>query len=327
MARVMISDRIVTVFGGSGFIGRHVVRALAESGWRVRNAVRRPDLANHLQPLGTVGQIQSVQANLRNEASIARAIEGADAVVNLVGILNESGRQTFDAVNAQGARRVAEAAKAAGISAFVHMSALGADPASPSAYARSKAAGEAAVLETLPGAIILRPSVVFGPEDDFLNKFAALARISPVLPLIGGGHTRMQPVFAGDVGAAVAAALPLDTPKLRAGVYELGGPEVLTMRQIMDYVLKVTCRRRALVTLPFGVARMKASVLQLLPKPLLTVDQVRLLERDNVVSDDARAAKRTLENMGIRPTTMEAVVPQYLYRFRRAGQFTDPADA
>lgn len=327
MARVMISDRIVTVFGGSGFIGRHVVRALAESGWRVRNAVRRPDLANHLQPLGAVGQIQSIQANLRNEASIARAIEGSDAVVNLVGILNESGRQTFDAVNAQGARRVAEAAKAAGITAFVHMSALGADPASPSAYARSKAAGEAAVLETIPGAIILRPSVVFGPEDDFLNKFAALARISPVLPLIGGGNTRMQPVFAGDVGEAVAAALPLETPKLRAGVYELGGPEVLTMREIMEYVLKVTCRRRALVSLPFGIARMQASLLQILPKPLLTVDQVKLLERDNVVSDDARAAKRTLENIGIRPTTLEAVVPQYLYRFRRAGQFTDPAGA
>ncbi|MGQ4274704.1 complex I NDUFA9 subunit family protein [Terrihabitans sp. B22-R8] len=316
----MVSDRIVTVFGGSGFIGRHVIRALAGQGFRVRNAVRRPDLAVHLQPLGTVGQIHSVLANVRNSESVRAAIEGADAVVNLTGILYESGKQTFEAVHVEGAERIAQAAAAEGIGTLVHMSALGADAESPSAYARSKAEGEVRVRAAFPGAAILRPSLVFGPEDDFFNRFAGMARISPFLPLIGGGKTRFQPVFAADVGDALAK---LVDGAARPAIYELGGPEVKSFRQLMEYVLAVTCRKRLLLPLPFDVARFQASVLQLLPKPLLTVDQVEALRADNVVSEAAMAEGRTLEGLGIRPTSVENVVPTYLYAYRKAGQFTD----
>lgn len=321
MARDLVSNRLVTIFGGSGFIGRHVVRALAEEGWLVRNACRRPDLAQHLQPLGAVGQIVSVQANIRDQASVEAAIAGADAVVNLVAILHESGRQTFEDVHVEGARRIAEAAARAGVENFVHISAIGADTASPSAYARTKAMGEQEVLKAIPGAIILRPSVVFGPQDDFLNRFASLARFTPALPLIGGGTTRFQPVFAGDVADAAAAAL---AGKAAPGtVYELGGPDVLNFREILEYILKVTGRSRFLVPLPFPVAKLQASLLELLPKPLLTVDQVKLLKNDNVVSEAAVTEGRTLDHFGVRPTAMEAVVPSYLYRFRKAGEFTD----
>jgi uncharacterized protein YbjT (DUF2867 family) len=322
------SQQLVTVFGGSGFIGRHLVRALAKRGYRVRAAVRRPDLALFLQPLGSVGQVVPVQANLRYPDSVRRALDGADAVVNLVGILAEDGRQTFDAVQAGGARAVAEAAAAGGITRLVQMSAIGADAKSESLYARSKAEGEAAALAAVPGAIVVRPSIVFGPEDSFFNRFAALARMSPVLPLIGGGETRFQPVFVGDVAEAIARGVD---GALKGGTaYELGGPEVKTFRALMEYVLEVTGRRRLLVPLPFGVARLQAGVLEglkyatfgLLPEEfLLTRDQVRLLEQDNVVSAAATAEGRTLEGIGVTPESIEAVVPSYLYRFRRQGQF------
>ncbi|GGE32951.1 oxidoreductase [Agaricicola taiwanensis] len=323
--RAAISDRLVTVYGGSGFIGRHVVRLLAQHGWRIRVAVRRPDLANHLQPLGAVGQIHAVQANLRYRDSVLRAAEGSEAVVNLVGILAPSGRQSFDAVHAFGARMVADAAREAGARTLVHISAIGADANSPSSYARTKAEGEARVAEAFPNAVILRPSVVFGPEDDFFNRFASLARISPFLPLIGGGETKFQPVFVGDVAAAVT--LGVEGRLKPRTVYELGGPEVKTFRELMDYVLKTTYRKRFLVPVPFGLAKMKAHVLQLLPKPLLTVDQVELLREDNVVSPEAIAQKRSLPGMGVAPTSIEAIVPSYLYRFRKSGQFERAPEA
>ena len=312
-------DRLVTIYGGSGFIGRHVVRALARRGWRIRVAVRRPDLAFHLQPLGRVGQIHAVQANLRSEESVARAAEGADAIVNLVGILYEKGRQRFDAVQAQGAAAVARIAAEKG-ARLVHISAIGADPASHSSYARTKAAAEKAVFEHVPQAVVFRPSIAFGPEDDFFNKFAAMARISPALPLIGGGKTRFQPVFVGDVAAAVDAALE---GRAKPGtIYELGGPEVKTFEELMRMVLTETGRRRLLVPLPFALARVQAFFLEWMPKPLLTRDQVALLERDNVVSPEAEREGRTLKALGISPTALEAILPTYLSRFRKAGQYS-----
>ena len=312
-------DRLVTIFGGSGFIGRHTVRALAKRGWRIRVAVRRPDLAGHLQPLGTVGQIMPVQANLRYRWSVDRAVEDADAVVNLVGILHERGRQTFGAVQSFGARAVAEAARAAGIGTLVHQSALGADPKSDSVYARTKAEGEAAVFETVPGAVVLRPSVVFGPEDRFFNRFADMARLSPALPLIGGGATRLQPVFVGDVAEAIARAVE---GQLEGGrTYELGGPEVKSMRELMQLLLAEIERSRVLLPLPFGIARLIASLAEWLPNPPLTVDQLRLLAVDNVVSTHAAHEGRTLEGIGIRPTNLLAVLPSYLVRYRPRGQF------
>ena len=276
----MASDnRLVTVFGGSGFVGRHVVRALAKRGYRIRVACRRPDLAFHLQPLGGVGQIMAVQANLRHRWSVDRAVAGADAVINLVGILFEGGRQRFPAVHDFGARAVAEAARAAK-RPLVHLSAIGADAASPSLYARSKAAGEAAVLAALPGASIVRPSIVFGPDDGFFNLFADLARFTPALPLIGGGTTRFQPVYAGDVAEAI---LRLAEGRAPGGkVWELGGPEVKTFRECLELTLETIGRKRLLVPVPFGIAAFQAKILQLLPGPLLTVDQVELLKHDNV---------------------------------------------
>jgi uncharacterized protein YbjT (DUF2867 family) len=312
-------DTLVTVFGGSGFLGRHVVRALCKRDYRIRIAVRRPELAGHLQPIGKVGQIHAVQANLRYPASVEAAMRGASVAINLVGILSEGGAQSFDAVQAKGAETVAKTAAVAG-ARMVHVSAIGADEKSASRYARAKAAGEKAVLAAVPSAVILRPSVVFGPEDDFTNRFAALARMSPVLPLIGGGETRMQPVYVGDVATAVADAVD---GKARAGAtYELGGPEVLTMREIMQIICTVTQRDRMLVSLPFGLAKLQALFLQFAPGPLtLTPDQVTLLRSDNVVSDAAKAAGLTLEGLGITADSMEAIAPQYLWRFRAAGQF------
>ncbi len=310
-------DTLVTVFGGSGFVGRHVVRALARRDFRVRNAVRRPDLAGHLQPLGRVGQIHSVQANLRYPESIAAAVRGSAIVINLVGVLFERGRQRFETVHAQGAAAVAHAAATAGAK-VIHVSALGADADSPSLYARSKAAGEAAVRDAAPDATIFRPSVVFGPEDDFFNRFATLAWVSPVLPLVGGGTTRFQPVYVGDVAEAIARAVTGDVP---ANTYELGGPDVVTLKEVMEYVLEVTGRRRLLVPLPYRLAEMQAFFLQYMPKPLLTPDQVALLRQDNVVSDAAIREGRTLAGLGIEPTSLRAIVPSYLWRFRRYGQF------
>jgi uncharacterized protein YbjT (DUF2867 family) len=321
------TNQLVTVFGGSGFLGRHVVRALAQRGWRVRVAVRRPELAFHLQPLGKVGQIHAVQANLRYPDSVAHALRDAAAAVNLVGILQEQGAQRFDAIQHLGAQTVAKAVQEAGLDVFVHMSAIGADPAGSSLYARTKAFGEAAVRQILPGAIIMRPSVVFGPEDQFFNRFAAMARFMPALPLIGGGQTKLQPVFAGDVATAVAlAAEDKATP---GTTYELGGPEVATLRQINEFVLKVTGRRRWLVPVSFERAKLIASVteaaklsLGLFPEMFrITRDQVELLHHDNLVSALAVTEGRTLRGLGIAPEPFETFVPSYLYRYRKTGQF------
>ena len=312
---------LVTVFGGSGFLGRHVVRALARRGYRVRVAVRNPNLAHHLQPLGNVGQIQAVQANLRMRWSVDRAVQGSDCVINLVGLLFEGGRPSFNAVPDFGARAVAEAARAQG-ARLVHVSAIGADPDSPAAYGRTKALGEKAVRETLADAVIFRPSIVFGPEDGFFNRFAAMSRLSPALPLIGGGETKFQPVFVGDVAEAVALAVVGCVEGGR--VYELGGPETLTFKECMQRMLAVIDRKRLLVPLPWWVAGIMGSVLGLLPKPLLTADQVELLRDDNVVSETAEREARTLAGLGVTPQAMEAILPSYLWQYRPAGQFTKP---
>jgi uncharacterized protein YbjT (DUF2867 family) len=322
------ADTLITVFGGSGFLGRHVVRALAKRQYRIRVAVRRPDLAGFLQPLGRVGQIHAVQANLRHRPSVAAAVRGSDAVINLVGILFESGRQRFDAVQSFGAEGVALAA-AAHNARMIHVSAIGADENSSAAYARAKWRGEQLVLAATPDATIFRPSILFGPNDDFFNRFAAIARVSPVLPLVGGGHTQFQPVFAGDVADAIADAV--DGATRPGTIYELGGPEVFTFKELMEFVLATIERRRILVPLPFGVAKLQAAVfeliaqlpLRILSRPLLTRDQVELLRYNNVVSDAARRDGRTLEGLGIIPQSISAIVPTYLWRFRKAGQFHD----
>ncbi len=318
MTEILETPKLVVVFGGSGFIGRHVVRALAARGYRIRVGCRRPDLAGHLQPLGNVGQIQPVQANLRVRWSIDRAVEGADHVVNLVGILHESGRQRFTTVHQLGAQAVAEAAKAAG-AGLTHVSALGADIHSASAYARTKALGEKAVFSAVPDAVVLRPSIVFGPEDGFFNRFAAMARFSPALPLIGGGKTRFQPVYVADIAEAVARSV--DGTIARAKVYELGGPNVLTFRECMEELLAVIERRRLLVPLPWWIANLMAFFLGLLPKPLLTRDQVTQLRAHNVVSEEAAGEGRTLAGLGIQPQSLGTILPSYLWRFRAAGQF------
>jgi uncharacterized protein YbjT (DUF2867 family) len=311
-------DKLITVFGGSGFLGRHLVRALAKRHYRIRVAVRRPDLAGHLQPLGRVGQIHAVQANVRYPRSVEAAARDADVVVNLTGILFERGRQRFSSVQSFGAEQVALAAAAHG-ARMVHVSAIGADENSASEYARSKAAGEKAVFAAMPAANVFRPSVMFGPEDDFFNKFAAMARMMPALPLVGGGETRFQPVFVGDVAEAVARAVDGDVAP--GTTYELGGPEVKTFKQLMEYVLAVTERKRLLLPVPFALAKFQAMVLQYLPNPPVTPDQIELLKSDNVVSDAAIADNRTLQGLGIDGTAVEAVVPSYLWRFRKAGQF------
>ena len=325
------TGRLVTVFGGSGFVGRHVVRALARDGWRIRVASRRPDLAFHLQPLGKVGQIHAVQANLRFPASIAAALRGAEAVVNLTGILAPKGQQSFEGVHVFGARAVAKAAADAGITRLVHMSAIGANAAGKSAYASSKGRGEAAVREAFPGAIITRPSIVFGPEDDFFNRFAAMARIFPALPLIGGGQTRFQPVYVGDVANAVA--LGVGGQATAGTIYELGGPEIKSFEELLAYICQVTERKRALVKLPFGLAHGMAFgteiasklSLGLFPHMLeMTRDQVQLLRHDNLVSASAISERRTLEGLGLTAESYEAIVPAYLQRFRKTGQFDIP---
>lgn len=314
-----LNGKLVTVFGASGFIGRHVVQALSRRGYRIRAAVRRPDLATHLQPLGAPGQIMPVQANLRYRWSVDRAVDGADAVVNAVGILAPNGKQSFDTIHAFGPRAIAEAARSAGLMAITHVSAIGADAKSPSAYARSKAAGEAGVCETLPDSIILRPSVVFGPEDNFFNQFAAMARFSPSLPLIGNGETKFQPVYVCDVAEAVAKSV--DGELASGTVYELGGPEIRTFKSCLEEMLTITRRSRYLLPIPFPVATAMGKVMQLLPGAPLTADQVELLKSDNVVSDAAIKDGRTLDGMGISPATLAAILPTYLDRFREHGQY------
>ncbi len=310
-----MTERLVTVFGGAGFIGRHIVKRLAERGDRVRVAVRDPEKALYLKPMGDVGQIAIVQANARDDASVAAAVAGTDAVINLVGIIHQSGSQRFDAVHAEGAGRIATAAANAGVKRFLHVSALGADADSPAVYGRTKAAGEAAVRSAFPGATIFRPSALFGPEDDFINKFAVLARMSPVLPLIDGGKTRFQPVYVGDVAAAMTNAL--DDPSTAGEVYELGGPAEMNLKQIFELILHATNRQRLLVPVPSSLMLIEAAFLQLLPKPPLTRDQVRMLARDAVVSDGAKG----LADLGVSPTTIESILPSYITRYRRTGQY------
>ena len=311
-------ETLVTVFGGSGFLGRHVVRALANRGYRIRVAVRRPGLAGYLQPMGRVGQIHAVQANLRYPDSVTAALRDADIAINLVGLMLQRGRQRFDALMAEGAGTIAAAASAVG-APLIHVSSLSADPDAPSHYARTKAEGEQRVRAAASTAIIVRPSVVFGPEDDFFNRFGAMSCIAPALPLAGGGHTRMQPVFAGDVAEGIARAVDGD---LKSGTtYDFGGPDVHTFKELMEFVLATVERRRLLLPIPFGLMKLQAAILQFLPKPPITPDQVELLKRDNVVSDEAKRDGRTLEGIGIIPDSIEAIVPTYLWRFRKTGQF------
>jgi NADH dehydrogenase len=322
------SSRLVAVFGGSGFLGRHIVTALARNGWRVRVAVRRPDLAAFLKPIGGVGQIQAVQSNLRYPASIAAALEGVSMVVNAAGIRSENGAQTYSAVHVDGAGAVARAAAAAGVGAYVHISGIGADPKSRSPYIASKGLGEIATRDGFPAAAIFRPSVVFGPEDDFFNRFAALARILPVLPLLGGGEARLQPVYAGDVARAAASAL--GGPVRPGAVYELGGPQIMTLRQAASLVLRSIERRSLLIGLPPRVSRWIAAASEFASKAtfglypqLLTMtrDQVDLLASDNVVSADAEAEGRVLRGLGVEPQAAEAIIGAYLVRFRKTGQY------
>lgn len=305
----------VTIIGGSGFIGRYVVRQLAELGCQIRVAVRHPDRALFLKPCGDVGQVTPIAVNIRDQASVDNAVAGADAVINLVGILHQAGAQNFAAIQAAGAGRVATAAKATGATHLVHLSAVGADSASRAGYASSKAAGERAVLAAFPTATILRPSIVFGPEDDFFNRFASMAMISPVLPLIGGGRTRFQPVYVGDVARAVVKALL--RPDAAGQIYELGGPGIYSFRALLELLLRQINRRRCLVSLPFPIASLQGALLQLLPTPPLTLDQVRLLRRDNVVDPKAR----TFADLDIVPTPLDAVLPGYLDRYRPRDRF------
>lgn len=311
-----MQSKLVTIFGGTGFLGRHTVRALAKAGWRIKVAARRPARGFFLRPLGQVGQIDFVKCDIADKDQVAAALAGSDAVVNLCGILFQRG-QSFEDVQANGAGNVAEAAAEAGVGALVHVSAIGADKDGDAAYAQTKAEGEDRVRAAFPAATILRPSIVFGPEDDFFNRFAAMARMSPVLPLVGGGKTRFQPVFVGDVAAAIATALSREDA--RGKTYELGGPTIYSFKELLQFILAQTGRRRLLAPLPFGLASFQAFFLQFLPTPPLTPDQVKMLRSDNVVSRGAL----TLADLGITPNSVEAEVPTYLWRYRAKGEYAE----
>ncbi len=315
------APKLVTVFGGSGFVGRHVVRSLAQRGYNIRVAVRRPDLAGFLQPMGNVGQIVAVQANLRNRASVERAVQGSDHVVNLVGLLFEKGRNKFHAVHELGTGAIAQACRDGGIE-LTHVSSIGADANSPSEYASSKGRAEDTLRDVLPDATIIRPSIIFGPEDGFFNKFAEMARFSMFLPLIGGGQTKFQPIYVADVAEAIARSVD---GTLGAGkVWELGGVEVLTFQQCMELMLKTINRKRSLISIPWFAAKLLGRLMTMVPliDPPLTRDQVLQLMADNIVSETAHNEGRTLAGMGIEANTLEAILPTYLIRFRPAGQFT-----
>ena len=317
-----MQNELVTVFGASGFVGRHAVRALAKEGYRIRAICRRPNLANFLLPAGQVGQIQLVKGNINNDEDVVSAVAGASAVVNATGVLYGHGRQGFESIHVDASGRIARAALAAGVTTLVHISALGADTEADSAYARSKGLGERNMREAFPRVTILRPSLVFGPEDSFFNHFAGLARFLPFLPLIGGGHTRFQPVYVADLAAAVLRSV--SDGRTAGRTYQVGGPTSYTFRELLTFILKETGRKRPLLPVPFFLAAIKAFFLQLpsfiLPiKPLLTMDQVRLLKSDNLVQPGAF----TLDDLGITPSSVEAVVPGYLWRFHPKGQFGD----
>lgn len=313
-------SKLVTIYGGSGFVGRYIARRMAQAGWRVRVAVRRPNEAMHVKPYGVVGQVEPVFCNIRDDASVRAVMQRADAVVNCVGTFDRKGKNSFQAIQAEGATRIARLAAEEGVAHLVHLSAIGADTGSASAYARSKAVGEAGILKYFPGAVILRPSVIFGPEDKFFNRFAAMTRFGPVLPVIGA-DTRFQPVYVDDVAqAAVMGA----TGQALPGIYELGGPEVATFRALMQQMLETIRRRRMIVNIPFGVAATMAMAMELLQiatlglvPPQITRDQVRSLRVDNVVSEGAKS----FESLGISPVALGAVLPDYLWPFRPAGQY------
>ena len=313
-------SRLVTIYGGSGFVGRYIARRMAKEGWRVRVAVRRPNEAIFVKPYGVVGQVEPVLCNVRDDASVAAVMRGADAVVNCVGILAPDGKNTFDAVQADGAERVARIAAEQGVARMVHVSAIGADAESDSDYARTKALGEAGVLRHMPDAMILRPSIVFGPEDEFFNRFASMSRMGPVLPVVGA-ETHFQPVYVDDVAKAAVLGV---TGKAKGGIYELGGPDVDTFRELMQQMLGMIRRRRLVLNIPFPIARVIALISDvvsfvtfgLIPSQL-TRDQVRNLRRDNVVGDGVL----TFADLGIEPVSLEAVLPEYLWRFRPSGQY------
>jgi len=316
-------SKLVTIFGGSGFVGRYIARRMAREGWRVRVAVRRPNEALFVRTYGAVGQVEPILSNIRDDASVKAAVTDADAVINCVGILSETGKNTFGLVQRHGAARVARLSAEAGVARFVQISAIGADATSKSDYARTKAEGEQAVLEAMPNAVILRPSIIFGPEDQFFNRFASMSRLGPVLPVVGA-ETKFQPVYVDDVArAAVMGALGQAAP----GIYELGGPDVNTFRELMQQMLHVIDRRRLIVNVPFPVARLMGVTLDLVQKltvgiihnGMLTHDQVRNLMKDNVVAADAQG----FDALGIRPVALEAVLPDYLWRFRKSGQYEE----
>ena len=307
--------RTATVFGASGFLGRHLVQRLAKTGAVIRAAVRHPGAAAFLKPMGDVGQIVPLKVDIGREREVEAAVAGADLVINLVGILYQRGSQRFHSIQAQGPSRIARAAASGGAQALVHVSAIGADTRSAANYARSKAEGEAAVRDLFPGAVILRPSIMFGPEDQFFNRFATMAMVSPALPLIGGGHTKFQPVYVGDVAEAIMVGL--QRPQARGKLYELGGPRTYSFRALMQLMLREIGRERMLVPVPFGVAKLEAAFLEWLPVPPLTRDQVEMLKQDNVVT----AGAATLADLGIAPTAVETLLPTYLDRFRAGGRF------
>lgn len=314
-------SRLVTIYGGSGFLGRYIARRLARKGWRIRVAVRRPNEALFVRPYGAVGQVDPVFCNIRDDASVRAAMAGADAVVNCVGTFDRRGRNSFEAVQAEGAARIARIAAEAGVTQLVHVSAIGADAGGASAYARTKAAGEAAVRAAFPAAVILRPSVMFGTDDNFFNRFAGMARFGPILPVVGAA-TRFQPAHVDDVARAAAMAVEGTAP---AGIYELGGPDVRSFRELMGDMLGVIGRRRLVLDLPLWLARIMAGLLDfgslltggLFSNRILTSDQVKMLAHDNVVSPGARG----FADLGITPTPAAAILPDYLWRFRPSGQY------
>ncbi|HEY2068449.1 MAG TPA: complex I NDUFA9 subunit family protein [Rhizomicrobium sp.] len=310
---------LVTIFGGSGLLGRYAVRAFADDGWRIKVGVRHPNLAQYLPPMGHVGQVLVRHSDARDADDVAAAIKGADVVVNLVGILNPGGGQNYEAVHIEAPRTIARAAREAGVTTLIHVSTMNISPDSTSAYARSKAEGEIALREEFPDATLIKPSLVFGPEDKFFNKFAGLARILPFLPLIGGGHTKFQPVFAGDVAQAILNCA--NDPTTRGKSYELGGPAVVSVKDILTLILRDTYRSRPLIPVPFWLAKLKAVFLQFLPGKLLTPDQVEFLKTDNIVQPGAL----TFADLGIVPDSMDAVLPSYLWRFRPLGQYEESA--
>jgi NADH dehydrogenase len=320
-------SKLVTIFGGSGFVGRYVAQRMAKQGWRVRVAVRRPNEALFVRQYGAVGQVEPVLCNIRDDASVIKVIIGANAVVNCVGILSEIGKNTFKDVQALGSERVAKISSENGVANFVQISAIGANEASLSNYARTKALGEASVLKYFPDATILRPSIIFGPEDQFFNRFAQMATLSPFLPLVGA-HTKFQPVYVGDVASAVEKAL---SDRSVSGIYELGGPNIETFSELMKRMLGVIQRRRLMLKVPFFVAGimgksldlLKAITFGLFPNNILTQDQVKNLQRDNIVSTDAN----DLSDLEIRPTAMETVLPEYLWRYRVSGQYASIKDS